>query len=252
MRFLGASATDVGHSRKVNQDAIILKIASFDNEGFYDIHGENREFAVLAVCDGIGGLEHGEISSGIVKNGIDEWCDGILRWMNIRTIDPDMLFSHLKDAADEWNNRVMDFAADSGSATGTTMSLLMLISDNYYVLQVGDSRIYRLNNQSVEQLTIDASVVRFREGKSKTFLDNFMGKSSDLTFTSSSGLLSEGDVFVVCSDGFYHRFREQDAVSFMEAESEGLIQETCERLIGEMISRGEKDNISVGAIRVLR
>ena len=54
MRFLGGYATDVGHTRKVNQDAVILKNASFDENGLYDKEACNAGFAVLAVCDGIG------------------------------------------------------------------------------------------------------------------------------------------------------------------------------------------------------
>ena len=244
MRLMGGYASDVGHVRKVNQDAVILKNAMFDDVGIYDPDAHDAGFAVLAVCDGIGGLEHGEISSNIVRSGIEQWCDEILRWINIRTVEPEILYSHLKDAADDWNARVVEFARDTQTPTGTTMSILMLVRDRYFILQVGDSRIYRLQNKVLEQLTIDASVVRYRNGRPKSFLDNFMGKSYELTFTSSSGMLSEEDVFIVCSDGFYHRLEPDDTVRFLEAKTEEGMVGACEELIYKMIERGETDNIS--------
>ena len=251
MRFLSGQASNVGSTRKVNQDAIILRTASFDENGRYDADSVDHEFAIVCVCDGIGGLEHGEISSGIVINGIEQWYDEILGWINIKNADKDVIFSHLKDAADDWNSRVLDFSADRGVSTGTTMSLLMIVKDSYFFIQVGDSRIYRYRDASVEQLTVDASVTRYNNGKPKNYLNNFMGKSKDLEFTFSSGRLSDKDLFIVCSDGFYHHFQSEDITGLTQAGTDSAMQEECEKLIMNMIERGEKDNLSVGVVKVL-
>lgn len=251
MRYIGGLATDIGSTRKVNQDAVILKKAAFDENGALDLSSDEVRFALLAVCDGIGGLKYGEISSGIVRKGIDEWCDSVLKWMDIRTVDSEMVFSHLKDAADEWNCRVIDFARDCNAPTGTTMSLLMLIKDGYFILQVGDSRIYRIREGVAEQLTIDASVVRYRDGKPKSYLNNFMGRDDELKFTFSSGDLSAGDTFLVCSDGFYHRLKPEDILVFDKAGNDQDIKLACKDLVAMMLERGETDNISIGALKIL-
>ncbi|MBR1476549.1 MAG: serine/threonine-protein phosphatase [Lachnospiraceae bacterium] len=240
MKYIGGYATNIGNVRKVNQDAVVLKKNIHDGVGF----------AVLAVCDGIGGLEHGEITSNIVKSGIVEWYENVLEWLDVEAAEPETIFSHLKDAADEWNRRVVDFAMDMRTATGTTMSLLMCIRDKYFTLQVGDSRIYRLDGAKLVQLTTDDSVEKYRGGKLRSYLDNFVGKSYELSFATGTGTLKNSDLFLVCSDGFYHHLKEEDLERLNTADSDEEIRSECETLIFEMMERGERDNISVGVLRL--
>ncbi|MCD7836423.1 MAG: serine/threonine-protein phosphatase [Lachnospiraceae bacterium] len=241
MEFIGGCSSYIGAVRDVNQDAVVYRSAG---------RGE-KSFIVLAVCDGIGGLEHGELASSMVNSEIDKWYDEVLGWIDIVTVEPAVLYAHLKDAAENWNRTICDYKEKEHIATGTTMSLLMIIRDCYYIIQVGDSRIYLYSGGGLNQLTFDASVSRLKNGRMKTYLDNFMGKNRELRFTSVQGSIKEGDLFVVCSDGLYHRLLREDIENIYDALLEPKkVGGVCDNLINTMVERGETDNISVGIVRV--
>lgn len=243
MKLTGGCATYVGNTRKVNQDAILYR--SSEKDGWY--------FTVLAVCDGVGGLEKGELASALVVRQANAWYERILQWLDIPTADPDVLYAHVKDAAEEWNREVCEYRERNRIQTGTTLSLLLLLRDKYYTLQVGDSRIYRFGENDWEQLTVDASVTQMKNGKMKTYLDNYMGKTRDLWFTSSGGAVRDGDLFLVCSDGLYHHLQPEDIREIRGGiRDEKGVKAVCEGLIEKMMERGERDNISAGIVIVKR
>lgn len=239
-KIRGGYATDIGIYRAVNQDAITLRA----------IEKKGNWFVVGAVCDGIGGLERGEVSSGIVINGVNEWFDNIINRIDIETVDAEELFANVAFAAEKWNMQVREFCSANAIKSGTTMSLILIIRSQYYIVQVGDSRIYRYN-QFLEQLTEDAVTEKIVNGKVKGFLNNFMGKADELFYTSLTGYIEENDVFIFCSDGFCHKLTENDVAYFRDSYKNGArIHDICITGIKQMEERQETDNISVGMIMV--
>lgn len=238
----GGCVTDVGISRKVNQDAILFRC----------IEKKGQYFAVGVVCDGIGGLEYGERASGLVIQEIKKWFDRIASWIDIEEMKPEVLCAHLLDGAEEWNAKVRDLSAKENIHTGTTMSLLLLIREHYYIVQVGDSRIYRYR-EYLEQLTTDATVARLKNGKMKNYLANYMGKDRKLWFTMGEGTFQAGDMFLFCSDGGYHLLTEEDIGEiYRNYTGRTDLKMEMEKLLRTMIRRGENDNISIGAIMAER
>ncbi|MCR5330126.1 MAG: serine/threonine-protein phosphatase [Lachnospiraceae bacterium] len=236
MKLFGACATDVGCRRKVNQDSII----------FLSDNINGRIISVVAVCDGVGGLESGEIASAIVIRGVRKWFDGVMEWLDESLFEPELLFSHLKDAAEAWNEEVFDYKVVNSVEMGTTMSILLIADTSYYVLQVGDSRVYSYFGNELRQLTVDASVTRIKGEVTKQYLSNYMGMKAELDFTEAYGNIEPEMLFVVCSDGFYHNLLPED-LDFKQGvrKNEKKLEAKCTELIGEMIKRGETDNISV-------
>lgn len=236
----GGTATDIGISRKVNQDAIFFN--SCEHKGDW--------FAVGAVCDGIGGLQRGEEASAIVVSGIAQWFESVKKWLDISSVDTEVLYSHLKDAAEQWNGEVLSYCIKNNIKSGTTMSIIMIIRDRFYILQVGDSRIYRCRG-GMEQLTVDAAVIRICGGRTKKFLNNYMGKENQLWYTTVEGEIKSGDIYLFCSDGFYHKLTQDDAEGFArQIRDNQPIDGICRKAIYEMESRRETDNISAGLISV--
>ncbi len=241
MRLFGACASDKGSVRSVNQDSIV----------FLGHRIKTHCLAVLAICDGIGGLSCGEEASRMVKSGIEKWIDSIMEWLTPENIDENILFSHIKDAAEQWNNDVFDYSAVNSINTGTTMSLLMVVDDRFQIIQVGDSRVYGMKDGIMSQLTVDASVTKIKDGKPKAYLENYMGKKAELWFSEMSGKIEEGTLFVVCSDGLYHHLSAEDLeMKPSDMRNERRLEEKCRSLIETMIERGETDNISVGLLFV--
>jgi len=226
--------------RETNQDAVIYK--QFEQKGLY--------FALCAVCDGVGGLEHGEAASSFLAKEAEKWFDSVTEWVDLSQISPGLLFSHLKDAAELWNEGVVELRKEKGIRTGSTMSLLMLVRDRYYVVHVGDSRIYQYN-KCLERLTEDASVPRLKNGRVKNYLSNFMGRNEELWFQAREGRLEGSGMFIVCSDGFYHNLTDEDAGElYRECRQSGEVEPQCGKAVKRMLERGERDNISVGVVMV--
>ena len=241
MRYVAGCRSNIGRVRENNQDAVALR--TFEKKG--------NNFIVLAVCDGVGGLEHGEMASSLAVARIEAWFDEITEWLDLAEADGELLFSHMKDLVEECNTLVRECRVARGMEMGTTLSLLMIVRDIYYIIQVGDSRVYRYNRGLLEQLTVDASVTRIKNGRMKTYLDNYLGKQEELWFTSTVGRVTQRDLFVVCSDGFYHQLLPEDLREYeRKLRKVKKVDEACEELIERMMDRGEKDNITVGIVAV--
>lgn len=237
MLFYGECATDTGIYRKNNQDTVLLKKMSRNGQ----------DIALGVVCDGVGGLEHGEAASRCVGSAASEWFDGIAGWIDIGTVDADILFSHFKDAAEEWNRLVREIIVSRGIYTGTTMSAVLLLRDRYFIIHVGDSRIYRYRSH-LELMTTDESMAKVCDGRMKLFLMNYVGKDDILSFSAAEGTLFPGDIFLYGSDGFYHLFTESDMENICGSIDSIGKDRLCRAVIETMIQRGERDNISVGII----
>ncbi len=240
-KLIGGCHTNRGAYRDENEDAVFFRAIVADGK---------LPFAVGAVCDGIGGLDCGELSSGTVVDSIGRWFDAVSLWLDTGTLDSDVLFSHLKDGAEAWNEALYQMIRDKGIRSGTTMSCLMLAGGRYYIVHVGDSRIYRYRKKTgLQPLTTDASVTRVKDGRAKTFLDNYMGKQESLQFESARGDMLPGDLFLYCSDGFYHGFGEGDAAELYDKLMAGTAPDAlCAYAVQTMISRGERDNVSLGIL----
>ena len=113
MRVLGGCASDIGSTRKINQDGILFRC----------LKQHKQYFAIGAVCDGIGGLENGELSSAMIIAEINSWMQSVSQWMDISVIDPKTLYSHLKDQAEIWNEKLFLYKTANNLRTGTTMSV---------------------------------------------------------------------------------------------------------------------------------
>lgn len=237
MVISGGYATDIGIKRKVNQDSVVYRTYKKKNEFF----------TILAVCDGIGGLQMGEVASSLITQQISLWFDAVISWMDFENTEGDILYAHLKDASEAWNNSVWEYCLKNNVKTGSTMSLLMIFGDRYYFIQVGDSRIYIFKNNELRQITVDACTSRIKNGKMKTYLNNYMGMREELWFTSGTGQIENNDMFVVCTDGFYHNLLLQDIMNVAVLKRVDYNNE-CSRLIDTMIRRGETDNISLGIV----
>lgn len=234
----GGFATDAGIVDTINQDSILLRA----------IEQNGNWFAAGVVCDGIGGLEKGEVVSKLVTDSFDKWFQGICQWIRIDTIDPNAMLTHATEAAKQWNTIVCQFCDSSNVKGGTTMSLIVIIKGYYYIIHVGDSRIYCCN-QYLQQLTEDDVTTKIVDGKSKDLLNNFLGKSPDLRYKTYMGEIKNGDIFIFCSDGFYRMLNPEDINPCITKYRSGMaVYRICEDAINLMKMRQEKDNISVGMI----
>ena len=253
MNFIISANTDIGAKAR-NQDSLsVLSLNTCQGR---------MVFAVL--CDGMGGLEHGEVASATVVRAFRRWATEEL---------PELCKKPLSEAAirDRWvkivkgmNRKIMDYGKyHGGIKLGTTVVVMLLTQDRYYVLNVGDSRAYELSD-NICQLTTDQSVVarelamgHITEEQAKyhpqrNVLLQCVGASQEVYPDIFNGPVKQDAVYMLCSDGFRHEVTAQEIYERLKPAM--LLNEYGMRDAGqEMIElnkqRMEKDNISLILVR---
>ncbi len=242
-RFDVWGISDVGAVKTVNQDAFLYKV----------VNAGGSYAAMLAVADGIGGLQAGETASAIAVYHLGNWWETAFRKYYP---SPEMLQESLLVAAQKINQDVLALSAKNGVKMGTTLDVLLLHQGYYYLLHVGDSRIYLLpkGKGDVQQLTEDHSRFVPQEATDGTIRGRYMltsclGYSETFSFAQTSGQLHGKDCFLVCSDGVYKTLSAGQIGKIVQKEK-GRMQSACASLISAAKMMGETDNITAVSVRV--
>ena len=253
MRYLGSAVSDIGISKKTNQDSVCLKIAETESHG---------QIAMCVMCDGMGGLEKGELASATVIRAFEEWFEIQLPG-ELPGLSWEGLAAEWKRLIQLCNDKIVEHGKQEGVRLGTTVSALLLMNGRYLIAHVGDSRVYRITD-SVEQLTEDHTYVarEVKRGKmmpeqaernpKRYVLTQCVGASEIVTPEILLGETEEDTVYMLCSDGFRHELSEDEmfeefrplhvrTVEEMEQNSRVLVERVKERQ--------ERDNISVVLVK---
>ncbi|MGN1048849.1 MAG: Stp1/IreP family PP2C-type Ser/Thr phosphatase [Eubacteriales bacterium] len=241
--------TDIGKKRKGNQDSF----------GIYRI----AENAVLcAVCDGMGGAAGGEEASRTALSAFSEEINAACAphiengSLIVSDIDPRLL---LENAAGEANRAVLEKAAGNPElhGMGTTLVALLVADGKAYSVNVGDSRLYRISDGKITQVTHDHSYVQYlvdigkitpEEAKSSTNRNIIMravGIEDELRADIDIPDCGDGSkkvFFLLCSDGLSNMVPDDKIAAI--AMSEKSPKEKTEQLIAEANRNGGSDNIT--------
>jgi PPM family protein phosphatase len=239
IHYAAAAATDRGRKRPSNEDAF----------------GFSVEDGIYVVCDGMGGAAAGEIASSLA-------VDEVLRLLSDRSHNDHV---HLPEAAERAvlaaNEAIFSRAQRNRRLTGmgTTLVALTARERQVWVLNIGDSRCYRLRKGRLEQLTLDHSLVeeQVRLGRMshsealrsplKNVITRALG-TQNLVKPDVFGLEAEpGDLFLLCSDGLTRELSDQSIESML---SQSLpLKELCNFLVDAAKRAGGHDNITCLLVR---
>ena len=216
----------------------------FNGIGMPEVHDDLEENLTaevggqwVAVFDGIGGLPRGEEASYLAaKTLLDEerpWTEQDEQ--NYETI----LLQMLKKI----NDNITSWRKDRKiTKMGTTMSALKFGQEAIYGLSIGDSRIYRMHDGKLEQLSTDHTFRR--PGHMKSALTEYLGKEHQAEFPENSFFCvpyKKGDRYLICSDGLTDMLEESKIKSRMEQP----VEEAVTSLIEETIRMGADDNTTI-------
>ena len=216
----------------------------FNGIGMPEVHDDLEENLTaevggqwVAVFDGIGGLPRGEEASYLAaKTLLDEersWTEQDEQ--NYETI----LLQMLKKI----NDNITSWRKDRKiTKMGTTMSALKFGQEAIYGLSIGDSRIYRMHDGKLEQLSTDHTFRR--PGHMKSALTEYLGKEHQAEFLENSFFCvpyEKGDRYLICSDGLTDMLEESKIKSRMEQP----VEEAVTSLIEETIRMGADDNTTI-------
>lgn len=243
------AVSDAGNVKEINQDSYTLKMAYY-----------NDEPVILAtVADGMGGTTSGEEASQKVKEAFEQWFKKNLE----KIIKNDEISDALIESWDKIIFSISDDLIDKygeGTAPGTTLTQILLYKGHYYAINIGDSRIYKLEDNELYQVTKDHSWVQdaldsgmkpeeINRDHRRNMITRCIGVSSD--FNSPDYYMDEykpGDRFLLCSDGLRHTIR---AVEIKEAL---ICKKNAKTKAQDLVSlakkRGETDNITAIIIEI--
>jgi PPM family protein phosphatase len=255
MEVLTAAYTDIGIKKATNQDSLCVKIAETSV----------GKVVLAVVCDGMGGLSKGEVASASVINAFSDWFEKELP-TQLANNDRDGIQYRWDRIIKEQNQRISAYGKGLSIQLGTTLTALLLIDTKFVLIgHVGDSRVYRLNQQ-IETLTDDQTVVgrEVKRGNMTTeqaekdprrnVLLQCIGASRTVEPDYIYSKADQGDVFLLCSDGFRHMISDQEiynAFSPKAVTDEGYMEEKIKELVELIKQRKETDNISVLLIKIV-
>lgn len=252
MQYLTAVHTDVGTTKKINQDAFSLKVAKTPK---YNIC-----FAVL--CDGMGGLKSGELASAYVVNAFSNWFETEFP-KSINSFNAETVKKRWNEIAVEQGKKIMEYGRINGISLGTTLSAILLIGNQYVTIHVGDSRIYKIRDK-VTQITKDHTFVanevehnrmtveQAQTDTRKNILTQCIGASVTIECELKSGTFGAGDEFLLCSDGFRHEISNDEIYGALAPNvmtSEKIMKKYLVELVELNKKRDEKDNITAILIK---
>lgn len=255
MDFLCGAATDIGTAKKTNQDSLLIKIGNCS---------ENN-VALAILCDGMGGLDKGEIASAYVVDEFNKW---ITERFPIIIDEKDCL----EKVKTDWNNMLVEmnynlnlYGKRNKIHIGTTLAGLLIINDKCLIVNVGDSRTYLLNH-TIEQISEDQSLIAReiklgRINKEQALTDprrnillQCIGVTKDINPEFYEKTVNIDDEYLLCSDGFIHMVSEEEIFEMLSPDNifdESDINTILEKIIKINIERNETDNITAALIKII-
>jgi protein phosphatase len=229
-----ARASDTGRKRRRNEDSYVVAPPLF------------------AVADGMGGAQAGEVASKLAAAALEETDPGTLS-------GPERLVSLIQEA----NRRVYERASSdpATSGMGTTMTVALVENSGVTIGHVGDSRAYVVRRGKLEQLTEDHSLVNelLKSGKlsreeaevhpQRSVITRAVGTDPDVDVDAFVVDASEGDIFLLCSDGLTDMVGDDDILETIEKNHDDLDRAT-KALVSAANRGGGEDNITVIAFTI--
>ena len=256
MNFLVAAHTDVGIRKNVNQDSLLVKVAQ-TNMGYV---------CLCVVCDGMGGLSSGELASATVIRAFEQWFENDFAEMLKKGFDPDELKLQWDNLIIEQNGRLGAYAGRTGTQMGTTVVALLIVAGRFYIMNVGDSRVYMADDelrlltkdQSFVQYELDMGHITMAEAVNhpqRNVLLQCVGASETVEPDFYGDAALPDRTFILCSDGFRHIITPEEIYAQLKPSvltSEAVMKEHAVNLVELNKQRQERDNISVIVVRTCR
>ncbi|MBR5617076.1 MAG: Stp1/IreP family PP2C-type Ser/Thr phosphatase [Oscillospiraceae bacterium] len=231
--------TDQGCVRKQNQDA-------------FHIEKLDRNSLLCVVCDGMGGAKSGNIASTLA---VDVFVEEVRRtWTP--SITQYKLEQMLRGAVKLANFTVYDQSQqfEEFDGMGTTLVAALIHGHRVTVVNVGDSRAYKVDSDGIRQITRDHSLVQVmvdrgelapelaRTYPGKNFITRAIGTETMVECDLYHLEVRKGDYLLLCSDGLSNTMDEQEML--FEIVHGVKKQHCCQRLLNIAKNRGAPDNVT--------
>jgi serine/threonine protein phosphatase PrpC len=234
-----ASHTDIGRVRTVNEDRAFVQ---------EDLNG----YVLAIVADGMGGHKAGDIASQMAVDLIQSEMQSIPHGASVEERK-----DRLKAAVELANEKIFAFASERENYHGMGTTVVAVLADERSVVigHIGDSRVYRLNSQGIEQLTEDHSLVNelVKSGQitreeaghhpRRNVLTRALGTESSIEVDVQNISWTSGDTLLLCSDGLSSLIGLEDLTAIVSGEQP--LEYKVHQLVEAALEAGGDDNVSV-------
>ncbi|BAN35593.1 protein serine/threonine phosphatase [Sulfuricella denitrificans skB26] len=246
-----ASATDTGVVRKFNEDSIAT----------------DSEIGLMMLADGMGGYMAGDVASALAISVVKEELAAALG--NLESVENDAAKRYLpqtlavKRAAEKANQMILRVARKNSQCQdmGTTLTLAVFHDDRISIAHVGDSRLYRLRYDRLEQLTMDHSLLQgqveaglidsgdAKLSHNRNLVTRALGKEEKVEVDVREEGMLPGDLYLLCSDGLNDMVEDTD-IELALCELKANLPLAANLLVQMANDNGGHDNVSVVLARV--
>jgi len=237
--------TDNGKVRKQNQD--VFKI----------LYDEDKNVAVLVVCDGMGGARAGNVASSLAAETFMHYIGKYIEDIGA----PRDIALKIADAVLAANRAVYSKSVSDEIyyGMGTTLTAAISTGGGEVVANIGDSRVYHITPGGITQVTKDHSVVEdmitrgdltraeARRHPNKHLITRALGSISDERPDVFILNLESGEHILLCSDGLSNVVMDNEILQ--ELQSGLSVRECCEKLVEKALARGAPDNVTAVLFR---
>lgn len=248
-----ASATHTGMVRSHNEDAI----------------SSDGEVGLAVLADGMGGYNAGEVASGIAVALITSEMRQAIAKTNLHSLeqaDGDLqAIRLLKGIIAKANTSIYQSASSQPqyAGMGTTLVVALFRDNRLSVAHIGDSRLYRLRDDKLEQITRDHSLLQeqidsgmitreaARRSQNKNLVTRALGIEPEVEAEIHTYDARPGDLYVLCSDGLNDMVEDEDIELTLNAMGSNLPL-AANQLVQMANDNGGRDNVSVVLVRVNR
>jgi serine/threonine protein phosphatase PrpC len=238
-------ASDVGMARKVNEDALLLA----------------PELNLVAVADGMGGFQRGDVASQLACNVVREHIAQNRKAIDLFRRAPSdatrgavkaLLETAMQRACEQVHQAAVAITGQGGRM-GTTFDCLLVVGTTAFIGHVGDARVYLQRGADIHQLTEDHSLVQqqirdglitreqARKARFKNVITRALGVFPSVLVDTAHFELDVGDRVLMCSDGLYRYIGKRELGLALGGDvDEGTVSTLVERAN----ERGGRDNIT--------
>jgi serine/threonine protein phosphatase PrpC len=246
----------------VIQEGTKLSVYGETNVGRIREHNEDfiawdSSVGLVLLADGMGGHNAGEIASELAVNSIRDALEDVLT--------PDLIASNVIDFNDDLreaivyaNNEIIRMANErlECAGMGTTIVVTLFHGDRVIIANVGDSRIYRLREKELTQISKDHSLVQemldngyiseeeAQMSASRNLITRALGIADQVEVDVAQDTVENGDLYLLCSDGLTDLVTNDEILQLMLLYKDDL-ETGVKELIALANEKGGKDNISI-------
>lgn len=239
------SITDIGKRREINEDYIYASERPV---------GELPNLFIVA--DGMGGHNAGDYASQHAVEKVVEVIQGIESEWTDKKIDVDRVKSDIQRAINEANAYIYKRSVEETTlrGMGTTLVVACYINKQAVVANVGDSRLY-LVNEEIKQITQDHSLVEemvnlggidresARNHPDKNIITRAVGVKESVIADFFDVPIKSGDRVLLCSDGLTNMLEDKEIHRIIRGYTD--IEQAAKELIQAANENGGRDNIAV-------